>query len=141
MDSLIIRRGYSVKMSRTSKAAKLNMISTLASFLDSGAGAATLIFYDDTIPADIETAADDAAKLVTLTLPEPCFKAVTADYIELYPPLPAMPIKTGTATWARLFNGAGQTVQDLAVGTDIILSKTAITLGGEVSIQSIKLRP
>ena len=128
-------------MSRTSKAAKLNMITALASFLDSGAGAATLVFYDDTMPVSSEAPADDGAKLVTLTLPEPCFKEVTADYIELYPPMPAMPIKTGTATWARLFNGGGQTVQDLTIGTDIILSKTAITLGGEVSIQSIKLQP
>lgn len=116
------------------------MITALASFLDSGAGAATLVFYGDSMPVDSETAANNAAKLVTLTLPEPCFKAVTADYIELYPPLPAMPIKTGTAVWARLFNGAGQTVQDLTIGTDIILSKTSITLGGEVSIQSIKLQ-
>lgn len=128
-------------MTRTSKAAKLNMITALASFLDSGAGAATIVFYDDTMPASSETAADDAAKLVTLTLPEPCFKEVTADYVELYPPLPAMPIKTGTATWARLFNGAGQAVQDLTIGTDIVLSKTTLTIGGEVSIQSIKLQP
>lgn len=128
-------------MSRTSKAAKLNMITALASFLDGGAGAATIVFYDDTMPATTEIAANTSAKLVTLTLPEPCFKAVMADYIELYPPLPAMPIKTGTATWARLFNGAGQAVQDLTIGTDIVLSKTTLTIGGEVSIQSIKLQP
>ena len=128
-------------MSRTSKAAKLNMITALASFLDSGAGAATLVFYDDTMPVSSETAANNAAKLVTLTLPEPCFKELTPDYVELYPSDTATVIKTGTATWARLFNGAGASVMDLTIGTDIILSKTAIALGGEVSIQSIKLQP
>lgn len=128
-------------MSRTSKAAKLHMITALASFLDSGAGAATLIFYDDAMPATTEDAANDAAKLITMTLPEPCFKAVTSGYVELYAPSPSVCIKTGTATWARLFNGAGQPVQDYAIGTDIALSKTALTIGGEVSITSIKLQP
>ncbi len=128
-------------MSQTSKAAKLNMITALASFLDSGAGTATIVFYDDTMPATTETAANNAAKLVTLTLPEPCFKEVTVDYVELYPSDTATVIKTGTATWARMYNGAGQPVQDLEIGTDIVLSKSEITMGGEVSIQSIKLRP
>ncbi len=128
-------------MTRTSKAAKLDMITALASFLDNGAGAATLVFYDDSMPASSETPANESAQLVTLTLPEPCFKEVTSDYVELYPPLPAMPIKTGTATWARLFNGAGQPVQDLSVGTEITLAKAEITLGGELSLQHIKLRP
>lgn len=128
-------------MSRTSKAAKLHMITALASYADSGAGAATLVFYDDTMPASSETAADDAAKLVTLTLPEPCFKEVTVDYVELYPSDTATVIKTGTATWARMYNGAGASVMDLVVGTDITLANTSLAVGGTLNAQSIKLRP
>lgn len=128
-------------MSRTSKAAKLNMITALASFLDSGAGAATLVFYDDTMPASGEIAANDSAKLVALTLPEPCFKEVTSGYVELYPSDTATVIKTGTATWARLFNGAGASIVDLVVGTDITLANTSLAVGGTLSITSIKLRP
>lgn len=128
-------------MSRTSKAAKLHMITALASYADSGAGAATIVFYDDTMPVSTETAADNAAKLVTITLPEPCFKAVTADYVELYPGDTATVIKTGTATWARIYNGASEVAADLTVGTDITLANTNLVVGGTLNIQSIKLRP
>lgn len=128
-------------MSRTSKDAKLNMITALASYADSGSGAATIVFYDDTMPATTEDAANDSAKLVTLTLPEPCFKAVTAVYVELYPSDTATVIKTGTATWARMFNGAGASVMDLVVGTDITLANTSLAVGGTLNAQSIKLQP
>ena len=128
-------------MSKTSKAAKLHMITALTSYADSGAGAATIVFYDDTMPATTEDAANDSAKLVTLTLPEPCFKEVTVDYVELYPSDTATVIKTGTATWARLFNGAGASVMDLVVGTDIALANTSLAVGGTLNAQSIKLQP
>lgn len=128
-------------MSRTSKAAKLHMITALASYADSGAGAATIVFYDDTMPATTEDAANNSAKLVTLTLPEPCFKEVTVDYVELYPTDTATVIKSGTATWARIYNGAGEVAADLTVGTDISLANTNLALGGTLSVTSIKLRP
>lgn len=128
-------------MSQTSKAAKLHMITALASYADSGAGAATIVFYDDTMPATTEDAANDSAKLVTLTLPEPCFKAVTADYVELYPSDTATVTKTGTATWARIYNGASEVAADLTVGPDITLANTNLVVGGTLNIQSIKLRP
>ena len=128
-------------MSKTSDKAKLAMIQAFANFMDSGSQSATVIFYEGTQPASPSVAADPSKKLVTLTLPEPCFKEVTVTYVELHPSDTATVIKSGTATWARIFNGAGEVAADLTVGTDISLANTNLALGGTLSIASIKLRP
>ena len=128
-------------MSKTSVNARLAMIQAFASFMDSGSQSATVIFYEGTQPASPSVAADPSKKLVTITLPEPCFKEVTATYVELHPSDTATVIKSGTATWARIFNGAGEVAADLTVGTDISLANTNLALGGTLSITSIKLRP
>ena len=128
-------------MSKTSVKARLAMIQAFSSFMDSGSQNATVIFYEGVQPASPSAAADPSKKLVTLTLPEPCFKEVTATYVELHPSDTATVIKSGTATWARIFNGAGEVAADLTVGTDISLANTNLALGGTLSITSIKLRP
>ena len=128
-------------MSKTSDKAKLMMAQSFANYLDSGSQSATVIFYEGTQSASPSVAADPSKKLVTLTLPEPCFKEVTATYVELHPSDTATVIKTGTATWARIFNGAGEVAADLTVGSDISLANTNLALGGTLSITSIKLRP
>ena len=128
-------------MSKTSVNARLAMIQAFANFMDSGSQSATVIFYEGVQPASPAVAADPSKKLVTLTLPEPCFKEVTATYVELHPSDTATVIKSGTATWARIFNGAGEVAADLTVGTDISLANTNLALGGTLSITSIKLRP
>ena len=128
-------------MPQPSIAASIVMMQALASYLDSGSGAATFVFYDDAKPASVATAANNSAKLVTCTLPEPCYKAVLVDGIELYPSDTATVIKTGTAVWARLYNGNGDGVADFAVGTDITLASTSLVLGGTLKITSIKLHP
>ena len=128
-------------MSKTSDKAKLAMTQAFTNYLDSGSQSATVIFYEGVQPASPSVAADPSKKLVTLTLPEPCLKEVTATYVELHPSDTATVIKTGTATWARIFNGAGEVAADLIVGTDISLANTNLTLGGTLSIASIKLRP
>ena len=128
-------------MSKTSVKAKLAMIQAFANFMDSGSQSATVIFYEGTQPANPSVAADPTKALVTLTLPEPCFKEVTPAYVELHPTNTGSVIKAGTATWARIFNGAGEVVEDLTVGTDISLANTNLALGGTLSVTSIKLRP
>lgn len=128
-------------MSKTSVKARLAMIQAFASFIDSGSQSATVIFYEGMQPASPTVAADSNSALVTLTLPEPCFKEVTATYVELHPSDTATVIKSGTATWARIFNGAGEVAADLTVGTDISLANTNLALGGTLSITSIKIRP
>ena len=128
-------------MSKTSINARLAMIQAFANFMDSGGQSATVIFYEGVQPASPAVAADSNNALVTLTFPEPCIKETTATYIELHPTDTATVIRSGTATWARIYNGAGEVAADLTVGTDITLANTNLALGGSLSITSIKLRP
>lgn len=128
-------------MSKTSVNARLAMIQAFANFMDSGSQSATVIFYEGVQPASPAIVANANSALVTLTFPEPCIKETTPTYVELHPTDTATVIKTGTATWARIYNGTGEVTADLTVGTDITLANTNLVLGGTLSIQSIKLRP
>lgn len=128
-------------MSKTSINARLAMIQAFSEFMDSGSQSATVIFYEGMQPASPAVAVDSNNALVTLTFPEPCIKEVTATYVELHPTDTGSVIKTGTATWARIYNGAGEVAADLTVGTDISLANTNLVLGGTLSVTSIKLRP
>ena len=128
-------------MSQISVKARLAMIQAFANFMDSGSQSATVIFYEGVQPANTSVAADSNNALVTLVFPEPCIKETTATYVELHPTDTGSVIKTGTATWARIFNGAGEVAADLTVSTDISLANTNLVMGGTLFIQSIKLRP
>ena len=128
-------------MSQTSINARLAMIQAFANFMDNGSQSATVTFYEGVQPANTSIAADSSNALVTLAFPEPCIKETTATYVELHPTDTGSVIKTGTATWARIFNGAGEVAADLTVSTDISLANTNLVVGGTLFIQSIKLRP
>ena len=128
-------------MSQTSINARFAMIQAFANFMDNGNQSASVTFYEGVQPASPAVAADLNNALVTLTFPEPCIKETTASYVELHPTDTATVIKAGTATWARIYNGAGEVAADLTVGTDIALANTNLALGGSLSITSIKLRP
>ena len=128
-------------MSQTSVKVRLAMIQAFANFMDSGGQSATVIFYEGVQPASPAVAADSNNALVTLVFPEPCVKETTPTYVELHPTDTGSVIKTGTATWARIFNGAGEVAADLTVSTDISLANTNLVMGGTLFIQSIKLRP
>lgn len=128
-------------MSKTSDKARLAMIQAFAEFMDNGSQSATVIFYEGVQPADTSVPADSSNALVTLVFPEPCIKETTATDVELHPTDTGSVIKTGTAVWARIFNGAGEVAADLTVGTDISLANTNLVVGGTLFIQSIKLRP
>ena len=128
-------------MSKTSVNARFAMIQAFANFMDNGSQSATVIFYEGVQPANTSVAADSNNALVTLVFPEPCIKETTATYVELHPTDTGSVIKTGTATWARIYNGAGEVAADLTVSTDISLANTNLVMGGTLFIQSIKLRP
>lgn len=128
-------------MSKTSVNARLAMIQAFAEFMDNGSQSATVIFYEGVQPADTSVVADSNNALVTLVFPEPCIKETTPTYVELHPTDTGSVIKTGTASWARISNGAGEVAADLTVGTDISLANTNLALGGTLLITSIKLRP
>ncbi|WP_062034607.1 hypothetical protein [Acinetobacter sp. BMW17] len=128
-------------MSKTSVNARFAMIQAFANFMDNGSQSATVTFYEGVQPASPAVAVDSNNALVTLVFPEPCIKETTPTYVELHPTDTGSVIKTGTATWARIFNGAGEVAADLVVGTDISLASTNLVLGGTLSVTSIKLRP
>lgn len=128
-------------MSKTSVNARFAMIQAFANFMDNGNQSASVTFYEGVQPASPAVAADLNNALVTLTFPEPCIKETTPTYVELHPTGTGSVIKTGTATWARIFNGAGEVAADLTVSTDISLANTNLVMGGTLFIQSIKLRP
>ena len=128
-------------MSQTSVNARLAMIQAFANFMDNGSRSASVAFYEGVQPASPAVAVDSNNALVTLVFPEPCIRETTPTYVELHPTDTATVIKAGTATWARIYNGAGEVAADLTVGTDIALANTNLALGGSLSITSIKLRP
>lgn len=124
-----------------SLAAGLAQLQALAAFLDTGSSNATISFYKGTKPASVAVAASSGDKLVTMNLPEPCFKQLNADSIELYPTDTGTVTQAGTATWARLYNGNGDAVADFSVGTEITLANPILALGSTLMINSIVLRP
>lgn len=128
-------------MIQTSLAAGLAQLQALANFLDQGSVNATFVFYDDTKPANVTVVVNNSAKLVTLTLPKPSIKQVNTDHIELNQTDAATVIKSGTAVWARLFNGEGKAVADFAVGSDITLANPNLVLGSTLMMNSLILRP
>lgn len=121
--------------------AGLIQLQALAIFIDQGSSNATFVFYNDSKPASVATAAINTAKLVTLTVPKPCFKKLNANNIELNQTDAATVTKTGTAVWARLFNGEGKAVADFEVGTDITLANPNLIIGSTLMMNSIILRP
>lgn len=128
-------------MIKTSLAAGLVQLQALANFLDQGSANATFVFYDDAKPADVTVAANNSARLVTLTLPKPSLKKLNTDSIELNQTDAATVTKTGEAVWARLFNGEGKAVADFEVGTDITLANPNLVLGSTLMMNSLILRP
>ena len=128
-------------MSKTSVNARFAMIQAFAIFMDNGNQSASVTFYEGVQPASPAVTVDSNNALVTLVFPEPCIKETTPTYVELHPTDTATVIKTGTAAWARIFNGAGEVAADLTVGADISLANTNLVVGGTLFIQSIKLRP
>lgn len=121
--------------------AGLAQLQALATYIDQGSNNATFIFYDDSKPSSTLIEANESAKLVVLTLPKPCLRAVNSNSISLEPTESGTVIKTGTAVWARLFNGNGAVVADFAVGADITLNSVDMVLGGTVSISAITFTP
>lgn len=120
--------------------ASLAQLQSLANFIDTGSSNATFVFYDNTKPESTSVAAIESAKLVSIELPKPCFKQLLADGIELNATSSFTVIKTGTAIWARLFNGNGVVVADFAVGTDITMTNPNLVLGGTEKLDSFILR-
>lgn len=126
---------------KTSLSAGLAAIQAHANWLDRGSNGATITFYSGTKPSTIDTAADESLRLVTCTFPNPCFKSLGIDYIELHQTDVAMIAKSGAATWARILNGEGIGYLDVSVGDGLTLANPELVLGSTLMVNSFKLRP
>lgn len=128
-------------MTYPSLGAGLAMLSALSVFIDQGSNFATLVFYSDAKPSNIDTAADASKALVTLTLPKPSLKQINTDSINLQPTDTALVTTAGLVTWARLYNGNGLAIMDFTVGSDITLLNNNLAEGSAVNLTSLKLKP
>lgn len=126
------------------KPAQLLSLQAHASYLDNGNGAAHFIYYSNEKPQSLDIAANFDNALCTLVLPEPCFKQVLSDGIELYPTDSALASKAGVVQWARLYNGNNEPYADFTVGTSgthIILNSVEIAVGSSQKLDSIIFNP
>lgn len=126
------------------KTAQLLALQAYATYLDSGDGPAYFVYYSGVKPASLNIAADPLNALCTLQLPEPCFKQVLTDGIELHATISALATLAGTVTFARLYNGKGDAFADFDVGitdTHIVLNSVDIALGSSQKLDSIIFNP
>ena len=121
--------------------AGLAQLKALTEFIDQGSNNATFAFYSSAKPENASTAADEAKRLVTMTLPKPSFKKLNTDNIELQQTDAAVVLRDGTALWARLYNGSGLAVADFTVGDHITLNNPQLVLGSTLMLNSIILGP
>lgn len=121
--------------------AGLAQLQALTKYIDQGSENATFVFYSSTKPANTTLAADESKRLVTMTLPKPCFKKLNADSIELQQTDAAIVLRNGIAIFARLFSAAGKVVADFEVGIHITLNNPTLVAGSTLMLNSIVLKP
>ena len=124
-----------------SLSASLAQLKSLAEFIDQGSSNATFVFYSDIKPTDTTVLADESKRLVTMTLPKPCFKQLNTDSIELQQTDAAVVLKDGTAIWARLYSGSGTAIADFAVGDHISLNNPELKAGSTLMLSAVTLKP
>lgn len=126
------------------KPAQLLALQAHATYLDSGQGSAYFVYYSGIKPTSLDIAADPLNALCVLPLPEPCFKQVLTDGIELHSTNTATATRAGIVTWARLYNGNDEPYADFMVGTSgthIVLNNNDIALGSSQKLESIIFKP
>jgi len=122
--------------------ARNNRLDELTALIDAAA-AGLFRIYDGTRPANADTAVSGQTLLAELTLSAASFPAasggsMTANAITDDSSANA----TGTASWFRITDSAGNAVVDGDVGTsgsDLNLNTTAISAGVAVSVSSLVL--
>lgn len=116
-----------------------NEMDEITTAVDAGAGAGLLKIYDGTRPA---TGGAITTLLVTLTMTDPSFPAASGGIITANTITGAVGVAASTATWFRLEDSNGVQVVDGDVGisgSDLNLTSTSITIGGQVDVTSMVL--
>lgn len=123
---------------------KTSILTQILNAIDAGSGAGTTKFYTGSMPATPATAITVQVLLGTLPFSDPCgtesagvltMSAITSD---------SSADATGTATWARCADSAGNAVCDVDVtsvggGGTCQLNTTNIVIGGPIGISSFVL--
>jgi hypothetical protein len=111
--------------------------------IDVGAGSGTIKIYTGTQPASADDGIGGATLLGTLTFSKPSAPAASSGVLTFNSiTQDEAADATGTATWARIADSAGNTIFDCDVGTSgatINLNTTAIVTGGPISITSFTI--
>ncbi len=117
-------------------------LQAVANWLDTGSGNAAVRIYPSPRPA---TPADTptTAMLAQISLTKPC-GALTNGVLTLTPEANGLIAETGTATWARIVNGNGDTAFDADVGQgtgdwEIVLVQANLYAGGDVALHAATL--
>lgn len=133
-----------------SNAAAIVACDALADLPNSGAGQASLIIYEGTIPTDVDTAIGAQTPLVTFPLPNPLFSPAvdaspgaiaTGDVGNI---ATEQASATGTASFFRILNADDVavfqgTVTAVSGGGDLEISSTSIISGIDVTVVSLSL--
>lgn len=131
-----------MKISNVAAKAACDAVSALVN------ASSTLVMYSGTAPADSDTALSGNVALVTLPMNATAFGASidgnpnaisTAGAIA-----PTAASNTGTATFFRIFNGAGTCVMQGSCGVsaaspDLVLASTSLVAGGTVTVTALTL--
>jgi hypothetical protein len=115
-----------------------NQVTTLLDASSTG----TIKFYTSPQPANANTAISTQTLLATLTFASTAFGAASSGVITANGITGANAVATGTTTWARAADGAGNTVFDCDVsttGATINLNTTAFVSGGAVALSSFTI--
>lgn len=125
-------------------AIKNSALDTIKTAIDAGSGAGTINIYNGTQPTTPADAITTQTLLGTLTFSDPCgassagvltFSAITQD---------SSADATGTATWARIKDSAGNVVFDCDVGTTgggatLQFNTTNFVISGPILISSFTI--
>ena len=111
-------------------------------FLDTGAGNAAVRIYGSTRAASVDDV-PGSAMLVQVALSKPC-GTVTGGVLTLTQLENGMVANSGTATWARVVNGDGDTAFDADAGEgagawEVQLALATVYAGGDAQIVSAVL--
>lgn len=120
---------------------KNSVLTPLKDAIDAGSGAGTIKIYNGTQPTTAADAVTTQTLLGTLTFSDPCGTVATGALTMSAITQDSSADATGTATWARIADSAGNTVMDVNVsvtggGGALQLNTTSIVSGGPILISS-----
>lgn len=121
-----------------STSARNAAVAAVVGLIDAGAGAGTMQIRTGSRPANPQAAATGTL-LATVTFQDPAFGAPSGGSAACTNPAGVTAVATGTASWVRIADSAGNAVMDGSVtttggGGDVTLATVSITTNDLVDI-------